>query len=132
MIIQQSLCCCQGFRCANIYICLLRVPSLDAPRQGWDYFCTEVAGSWIHQVEVAEEVLFKGIEGAIGPVARRLKYFLMKSLDDLMVVNLNDPAAAWGFRIESKHSELTVGLTLAVGNQEILQISCHEVVGMNE
>ena len=56
----------------------------------------------------------------------------MKSLDDLLVVNLNDSAAAWCLRLEGQHGELAMGLALPVGSQETLQIPSHYVVCMND
>ena len=39
----------------------------------------------------------------------------MKGLDDLLVVNFNDPAAARGVGLEGQHGEEAVILALAVG-----------------
>ena len=63
-----------------------------------------------------QEILLEGVQSTVCSVPRWLYYFLMEGLDDLLVVNFNDPTAARGVGAEGQHGKKTVILALAVGS----------------
>ena len=97
-----------------------------------DDLSTEVAWDWIHQVEAIKEILLKCVKSTISPVARWFKNFLMESVDDLLVVNFDDSAAARGFGFEGQHGEQAAGLAFVVGRYEISDIPRHRIICVNE
>ena len=108
------------------------VPRLNPAKHCGNHFSAEVTGNWIHLVQAIKEVLFECVKGAVSSVARWLYHFLMKGLDDVLVVNLNDSAAPWRFGLKGQHGEQAAGLALVVGRYEISDVSRHRIVCVNE